>query len=90
MALLFEWRIVRVDLEFVYYYIRTDFGYVFVRPIKAVVMLFEELDECKADFGAEECSNLDLVIRKVGMNADIIKLIYAWLIGIHVLSRGRL
>ena len=46
-------------------------------PSKAVVMLLEELNECKGKFEVEMCTNLDLEIWEVGMNANIIKLIYA-------------
>ena len=52
--------------------------------------LLEEINEYKVEFRAEMCTNLDLVIWKVGMNADIIKLILAWLIRIYVFSWGRL
>ena len=47
MLLLFNWRMVKVDLEPVYYYVRVDTSHVFVRPNKVFVVLFEELDECK-------------------------------------------
>ena len=49
-------------------------------------MLFEELNECKAKFEAETCTNLDLVIWEVRMNANIIKPIYARFIGICMFS----
>ena len=87
--LLFDWGVVRVDLELVYYYIIIDSIHIFVRPSKVVVTLFEELDECKSQFRAEACSNLNLVISKVRMDANIIKLIYAHLVGFFVLSWGR-
>ena len=90
MSVLFDWRMVRVDLELVYCNIKTDSDHVYMRPSKAVVILFEELDKCKVKFGVEVCSNLDLVIQKVGMNANIIKFIYAQAIGICVLSQGTL
>ena len=54
------------------------------------MVLLEELDECKAEFGAEARSNLDLVVWVVGMDADIIKFIYARQIGLQMLSQGRL
>ena len=47
-SFLFDWGVVRVDLELVYCYIRIDSSHVFVKPNKAIVTLFEELDECKA------------------------------------------
>ena len=81
---------VGVDLELVYYYFRVNSSYAFVRPSEAIVVLLEELDECKMEFKAEACSNLDLVVWVVGMDADIIEFIYAWLIGLQMLSQGRL
>ena len=39
---------VKVDLEPMYYYVKVDSGHVFVRPSEAIVVLLEELDECKA------------------------------------------
>ena len=81
---------VRVDLELMYCYVKIDFGHVFVRPSKAVMVLFEELDECKVEFGAEACSNLDLVVRVVRMDVEIIEFVYAWLILLQMLSWGRL
>ena len=66
-----------VNMVFLYYYIRTDSGHVFIGPSKVVVTLLEELNECKVKFGAETCTNLDLVIWESGMNANIIKLVYA-------------
>ena len=51
-----------------------------MRPSKAIVVLLEELDECRADFGAETRSNLYLVVRVIGMNVDIVEFIYAQLI----------
>ena len=78
---------VRVDLELVYYYIWVDSGHVLVGPSKAVVMLLEKLNECKAEVGSKTCANLDLVIQKVWVDADIIQLIYARLIGICVFNQ---
>ena len=69
-----------VELEPVYCYVRVDSSHVFVRPSKAIVVLFEELDECEVHLIAETCSDLDFVIWKVKMDANIIKLIYAQLI----------
>ena len=43
-------------------------------------MLLEELDECEAEFRAEVRSNLDLVVRVIGMYTDIVDFIYARLI----------
>ena len=79
-----------VDLEPMYCYFRVNSIHVFVRPSEEIVVLLNELDECKVKFGAEACSNLDLVFRVVGMDVDIDKFIYAWLIWLQMLSRGRL
>ena len=57
---------VRVNLEPVYRYFKVDSGHVFVRPSEAIVVLLEELDECKTEFGAEVGSNLDLVVQVMG------------------------
>ena len=46
-------------------------------PSKAIMVLLKELDEYEAEFRAEECSNWDLVVWVVGMDADIIEFIYA-------------
>ena len=43
--LLFDWGMVRVDLELVHYYFRFDSNHVFVRPSETIVVLREELDE---------------------------------------------
>ena len=59
-----------------------------MRPSEAIVVLLEELDECKAEFGAEAHSNLDLVVRVIGMNADIIEFVYARLIWLQLLNIG--
>ena len=71
---------VGVNLEPVYCYFRVDSGHVFVRPSEEIVVLLEELDEYKVEFRDEACSNLDLVVRVVGMDADIIEFVYACLI----------
>ena len=68
---------VGVDLESVHCYVRINSCHVLVGPSKAIVVLLEELDECKAEFGVEVRSNLDLVVRVIGMNADIIEFVYA-------------
>ena len=46
-----------------------------MRPSKAIVVLLEELDECEVEFGAEVCSNLDLVVWIIGMDADVVEFI---------------
>ena len=68
---------VGVDLEPVYCYFRVDSSHVFVRPSEVIMVLLEELDECKVESRAEACSNLDLVVWVVGMDAEIIEFIYA-------------
>ena len=57
---------------------------------KAIMVLLEELDEYESEFKAEARSNLDLVVQVIGMNAYIIKFIYARLIRLWILSRDRL
>ena len=59
-------------------------------PSKAIVVLREELDECEPELCTEACPNLDFEVRIVGMDADIVKFIYARLIRLWMLSRGRL
>ena len=59
-------------------------------PSKVIVVLLEELDECKAEFRAKACSNLDLVVWVIGMDANIVELVYAQLIRLRMLSQGRL
>ena len=61
-----------------------------MRPSKPIMALLKELNEYEAEFRAEACSNLDLVIWIVRMDAHIIKLVYSRLIGLRVLSRDRL
>ena len=86
-SLLFDWGMVGVDLEPVYRYFRVDSDHVLVRPSEAIIVLLEELDECKAKFGAEACSNLDLVVWVVGIDADNIEFVYTQL---QMLSQGKL
>ena len=88
--LLFYWRMVRVDLEPVHCYVGVDSCHVLVGPSKAIVVPLEELDECESELEAEASPNLDFVVRIVGMDADVIEFIYAWLIRLGMLSRGRL
>ena len=57
---------------------------------KSIVVLLEELDECKLELCLEACCNLDLVVRIIGMDADIVEFVYARLIQLGMLSRGRL
>ena len=89
-SLLLDWGMVGVDLEPVYCYFRVDSGHFFVIPSEEIMVLLKELDECKAEFRAEACSNLDLVVWVIGMNADIVEFVYAQLIQLQMLSRGRL
>ena len=74
-SLLFDWRMVGVDLESVYCYVWVNSSHVLVGPSKAIVVLLEELDEYKAEFRARARSNLDLVVRVIGMIVDIVKFI---------------
>ena len=89
-SLLFDQGMVKVNLEPMYFYFRVNSSHVFVRPSEAIVVLLEELDECKGKFKAKACSNLDLVVWVVGIDVDIIKFVYAQLIGLRLLSWGRL
>lgn len=77
-------------MEPMYSYFRVDFGHFLVRPSEEIVVLLKELNEYKAEFRAEACSNLDLVVLVVGMDADIIEFVYARLIQLQMLSWGRL
>ena len=81
---------VGVNLEPVYRYFRVNSCYVFVGPSKAIVVLLEELDECESELCAEACPNLDFVVQIVGMDADIVEFVYARLIQLLMLSRGKL
>ena len=81
---------VGVDLESVYCYLLVDFGHALVGPSKAILVLLEELDECESEFGVEAHSNLVLVVQVIGMNADIVELIYTQMIRLRMLNRGRL
>ena len=47
-SLLLDRGMVRVNLELVYRYFRVDSDHIFVRTSEAIVVLLEELDECKA------------------------------------------
>ena len=81
---------VGVDLESVHCYLWVDSSHVLVGPSKVIVVLLEELDECEAEFRAEARSNLDLVVWIIGVDANVVKFIYDWLIWLQMLSRGRL
>ena len=54
------------------------------------MVLLEEFDEYELELGAEVCPNLDFVVQIVGMDADIVQFVYAWLIRLWMLNRGRL
>ena len=81
---------VEVDLESVHCYVWIDSYHVLVGPSKVIVVLLEELDECELELEAEACSNLDFVIRIVGMDADVVEFVYARLIRLRMLNRSRL
>ena len=59
-------------------------------PSKAIVVLNEECDECEPELYTETCPDLDLVVRIVRMDADVVKFIYAWLVRLRVCLRSRL
>ena len=61
MSLLFDWRMVGVDLESVHRYVWVDSFYVLVVSSKAIVMLSKEFDECEPEICTEACPNLDFV-----------------------------
>ena len=81
---------VGVDLEYVYCYVWVDSCHVLVGPSKTILVLLEELDECEPELRAEVCSNLNFVVQIVGVDADVVKFVYALLIQLRMLSRGRL
>ena len=81
---------VGVDLESVHYYVGVNSCHVLVGPSKAIVVLLEELDEYESELRVDACSNLDFVVWIVGMDADVVEFVYAWLIRLQMLSRGRL
>ena len=83
-------RMVRINLEFVYCYIRTDSSHVLMGPSKAIMVLLEELNECEAEVRAEACSNLDFMVWVVGVDANSVKFVFAWMIRLYMLSKGRL
>ena len=68
---------VGIELELVNHKIWANTSHVFVGLGKAVIVLLEELDECKAKVESELSANLNLMIWKVWMDGDIIQLIYA-------------
>ena len=49
-SLLFDWRVIGVNLEFVYSYVQIDSCHVLVGPSEAIMVLLEELDECQTEF----------------------------------------
>ena len=59
-------------------------------PSKAIVVLFEELDECEPELCAESCPDLDFVVRIVGVDADVVEFIYARLVRRRMLIQSRL
>ena len=81
---------VGVDLESMHCYVWVDSCHVLVGPSKEIVVLSKECDECEPELCTEACSNLDFVVRIVGMDADIVEFVYARLIQLRMLSRGRL
>ena len=66
---------VGVYLESVYCYVWVDSCHFLVGPGKAIVVLSEECDECEPELCAETCPYLDLVVRIVGMDADVVEFI---------------
>ena len=64
-----------VDLESVHCYVWFDSCHVLVRPGKAIMVLSEECDEYEPELCAETCPDLDLVVRIVRMDADVVKFI---------------
>ena len=48
-SLLFDWRMIGVDLEFVYCYVWVNSSHVLMGQSKAIVVLLEELDECEVE-----------------------------------------
>ena len=68
---------VGVDLESVDRYVWVDSCHVLVGPCKAIMVLREEFDECETELCTEECLDLDFVVQIVGMNADVVKFVYA-------------
>ena len=46
-----------------------------MRPGKAIVVLSEECDECELELCDETCPDLDLVVRIIRMDADVVKFI---------------
>ena len=81
---------VGVDLESVYCYLLVDFGHALVGPSKAILVLLEELDEYERGLCAKACSNLDFVVRIMGVDTDVVEFVYAWLIWLWMLSRGKM
>ena len=71
---------VGADLESMHCYVGVDSCHVLMGPSKAIMVLLEELDECKSELGAEACSDLDFVFWIVGIDADVVEFVYAWLI----------
>ena len=77
VSLLLDMRMVKVELELVNHNILVDTSHVHVGPGKAVMVMLEELDECRAKVKYESSANMNLVIWKVWIDRDIIQFVYA-------------
>ena len=73
-----------------HYYVWIDSCHVLVGPSKAIVVLREEFNECEPELCTEACPDLDFVVQIVGMDAYVIEFVYARLIQLQMLSRGKL
>ena len=89
-SLLFDKRMVGIDLESMHHYVWVDSCHVLMGPSEAIVVLLEEFDECEPELGAKACSNLDFVVWIVRMDAYVVKFIYAWLVRLRMCLRSRL
>ena len=54
------------------------------------MMLLEEVDECITKVECESSADLDLVVRQVKVDGDLIKFFDARMIWIHIISLCRL
>ena len=68
---------VGVNLEPMNYYVWVYTNHVLVGLSKAIVVLLEELNECEPKLYAEAFPNLDLVVRIIGMDVDVVEFVYA-------------
>ena len=71
-SLLLDRKVIGINLQFMNHNIWDNASQVLVKPSEVVMMLLKELDESKVEVEPELGANLDFMIKKIRMNADII------------------